>query len=413
MTIHNESRVPTILSFRLRSFDHGLTWFAMFVLLLQTSRPAAAQPPNMLSPPPPDPFSKLKFDKSMGIIMVVLVVVFFVLGFLSVYTRRCTQRRFPGRFDLTIPIGGSGRRSSRAERGLDPEIIETFPTFVYSTVKGLKIGRGILECAVCLNEFQDEETLRLIPKCNHVFHPDCIDIWLSSHSTCPVCRANLVPKPEDLSLEAIQLPDHSPETDRVRSQSELGQQSTETIEVVDNGNRDDESPKANFLNRSLTTNHNQNRNRPPRSRSTGFLFGNLFPRSHSTGHSLVQPGENCERYTLRLPEDVRNQLLNSTLNRTKSCVTFTRVSSDRRGYRTRSLGSWPGGNYLQNDRIGGEGRGNRWGFTLTPPFFGRTISTTSAKVSTGSNKPPSDCSGMAMDDVGERSSDRLWRGPAP
>jgi hypothetical protein len=24
-----------------------------------------------------------------------------------------------------------------------------------------------------------------------------------------------------------------------------------------------------------------------------------FPRSHSTGHSLIQPGENIERYTLR------------------------------------------------------------------------------------------------------------------
>ncbi|KAF9604768.1 hypothetical protein IFM89_010309 [Coptis chinensis] len=64
---------------------------------------------------------------------------------------------------------------------------------MYSVVKGLKIGKGALECAVCLNEFEDDETLRLLPKCDHVFHPECIDAWLASHTTCPVCRANLTP----------------------------------------------------------------------------------------------------------------------------------------------------------------------------------------------------------------------------
>ncbi|KAF9608395.1 hypothetical protein IFM89_009761 [Coptis chinensis] len=57
--------------------------------------------------------------------------------------------------------------------------------------KGLKIGKGALECAVCLNEFGNDETLRLLLKCDRVFHPECIDAWLASHTTCPVCRANL------------------------------------------------------------------------------------------------------------------------------------------------------------------------------------------------------------------------------
>ena len=58
--------------------------------------------------------------------------------------------------------------------------------------EGLKIGKGTLECTICLCEFEDDETLRLIPKCDHVFRPECIDMWLESYTTCPVCLANLV-----------------------------------------------------------------------------------------------------------------------------------------------------------------------------------------------------------------------------
>ncbi|XP_010456801.1 PREDICTED: putative RING-H2 finger protein ATL35 [Camelina sativa] len=78
---------------------------------------------------------------------------------------------------------------------VDKEVIESFPTFLYSEVKGLKIGNGGVECAICLYEFEDEDTLRWIPPCSHTFHGNCIDVWLSSRSTCPVCRANLSLKP--------------------------------------------------------------------------------------------------------------------------------------------------------------------------------------------------------------------------
>lgn len=50
------------------------------------------------------------------------------------------------------------------------------------------------ECAVCLDEIGDDEEARLIPGCNHGFHLQCADTWLSKHPICPVCRAKLQPE---------------------------------------------------------------------------------------------------------------------------------------------------------------------------------------------------------------------------
>ncbi|KAH7387658.1 hypothetical protein KP509_16G035000 [Ceratopteris richardii] len=69
--------------------------------------------------------------------------------------------------------------------GVDRSVIDSLPTFSFSSLHGLKDG---LECAVCLSRFEVSDTLRLLPKCKHAFHCECVDTWLSNHSTCPLCR---------------------------------------------------------------------------------------------------------------------------------------------------------------------------------------------------------------------------------
>lgn len=51
-------------------------------------------------------------------------------------------------------------------------------------------------CTVCLSEYHEEDTLRILPLCGHSFHATCIDIWLQQHSTCPVCRISLRELPD-------------------------------------------------------------------------------------------------------------------------------------------------------------------------------------------------------------------------
>ncbi|KAF3631739.1 RING-H2 finger protein ATL54 [Capsicum chacoense] len=70
--------------------------------------------------------------------------------------------------------------------GLQPSVIDKITILKY------KRGDGIVEgtnCSVCLNEFQDDESLRLLPNCKHAFHIRCIDTWLRSHTNCPLCRS--------------------------------------------------------------------------------------------------------------------------------------------------------------------------------------------------------------------------------
>lgn len=76
--------------------------------------------------------------------------------------------------------------------GLDKAIVDSLPTFIYKLSEVLS-KEGAPECAVCLSEFQENDKGRLLPKCNHSFHTDCIDMWFLSHTTCPLCRTSAEP----------------------------------------------------------------------------------------------------------------------------------------------------------------------------------------------------------------------------
>lgn len=348
INIYNQMiRMQTVWSFSI----HGQTWVTLFLIIITLIQ--ISQPVIVTGQPLTPEVNPAENNKSVATIMGVVILMFLFSGFLSLYSAKCTERRHGVIFDLTLPTDGSGRPSqnNQPSNGLNQEVIDTFPTFLYSNVKGLKIGKSTLACAVCLNEFQDDETLRLIPKCSHVYHHTCIDIWLVSHNTCPVCRANLVPRPDDNTVPVtIQIDEehHPHELNIISSTNE------EDIELVEEEPKGDNismeySPKIELLRRSRTY------GAPTRSKSTGFLSALLFSRSNSTG-MLVQPGEDCERFTLRLPDDVRNQMMKktTTLKRASSCVSFTRMSSGTCGYRTRSVGSGSGRGLVEYERFGSE-----------------------------------------------------------
>ncbi|KAF5761304.1 putative transcription factor C2H2 family [Helianthus annuus] len=46
-------------------------------------------------------------------------------------------------------------------------------------------------CAVCLYDVVEGQRYRRLPKCHHCFHVSCVDTWLQSRSTCPLCRSQI------------------------------------------------------------------------------------------------------------------------------------------------------------------------------------------------------------------------------
>ncbi|KAM7275218.1 hypothetical protein ACFE04_017084 [Oxalis oulophora] len=67
-------------------------------------------------------------------------------------------------------------------------IIEACPILKFYQTKDIEVGRGDIECVICLEEFQDDDALRLLPKCDHMFHRDCIDKWFARKVICSLCR---------------------------------------------------------------------------------------------------------------------------------------------------------------------------------------------------------------------------------
>lgn len=46
-------------------------------------------------------------------------------------------------------------------------------------------------CSICLVEMVTNDDHRAIP-CAHIFHLECLDVWLQQKKTCPVCRGEVI-----------------------------------------------------------------------------------------------------------------------------------------------------------------------------------------------------------------------------
>ncbi|WOG88780.1 hypothetical protein DCAR_0208015 [Daucus carota subsp. sativus] len=141
--------------------------------------------------------SSSKISPTVLVVIVVLAVLFFICGVLHLLVRFLMRKRTSSPNSQSSRYEMSGSESVQRQlqqlfnlhdSGLDQAFIDALPVFLYKEIKGLKEP---FDCAVCLCEFSELDKLRLLPLCSHAFHIDCIDTWLLSNSTCPLCRGTL------------------------------------------------------------------------------------------------------------------------------------------------------------------------------------------------------------------------------
>ncbi|XP_030485742.2 RING-H2 finger protein ATL5-like [Cannabis sativa] len=161
--------------------------------------------------------------------VVILFIIICLVVFFHSYSRWFTnpsRRRRSRRQILARNNSITQRNAVVSSQGLDLSILKTIPTFVYSSsIHRVGVGAALLECAVCLSEFEDNDLGRALPKCSHVFHVECIDLWFGSHSNCPLCRAPVL----------SESPAHGPETSAqiFITVGEMGLESDSESRVID------------------------------------------------------------------------------------------------------------------------------------------------------------------------------------
>ncbi|KAL0899797.1 hypothetical protein Bca101_083758 [Brassica carinata] len=154
----------------------------------------------MSSRPDETTTSSRTYAMSGKIMLSAIVILFFVvilMVFLHLYARwyllrarrRHFRRRSRNRRATMVFFAADPSTAVVASRGLDPAVLKALPVFAFSE----STREDLTECAVCLSEFEEGESGRVLPNCKHTFHVDCIDMWFHSHSTCPLCRSLVEP----------------------------------------------------------------------------------------------------------------------------------------------------------------------------------------------------------------------------
>ncbi|KAM7269179.1 hypothetical protein ACFE04_024676 [Oxalis oulophora] len=149
---------------------------------------------SLLYSPPPPPSSNIscriphecghtsnQLEANAAMVLIVLLCALICALALNAAIR-CFVRSSPSDQTNMLPGSGSGRKATR-ETGVPLPVVAE--TVVY--IAGMK---GVEECAICLTEFIEGETLEVLGRCKHGFHEQCIQSWLCSHYSCPTCRTS-------------------------------------------------------------------------------------------------------------------------------------------------------------------------------------------------------------------------------
>ena len=132
-----------------------------------------------------DPFGLFILTNPLILVLVLEGLMFYMVGWAR--NKYCRRKRIPG---IDYAPNLSLREYQRWLK--EKNILHDIP------------------CPICREELRQGQNVIFMP-CGreHVFHTHCIQIWLSSHSICPTCRAEFIylEDPQDISAPS-NMPTH-------------------------------------------------------------------------------------------------------------------------------------------------------------------------------------------------------------
>ncbi|XP_018676081.2 E3 ubiquitin-protein ligase ATL4-like [Musa acuminata AAA Group] len=179
--------------------------------------------PSPLPPPPPEPVrhfspaaeavrgastSAVSLSPSLFIISAIIAFVFVASASIHLLLRFFSSRRVSSSVaaapQLPPPVLHRRRSYSSSatvaaaapppDSGLSDKdkaaLIDSLPLFSLASSLAV-LPKSSPDCSVCLCPFRPQDELRLLPACRHAFHSQCVDPWLRSIPSCPLCRASI------------------------------------------------------------------------------------------------------------------------------------------------------------------------------------------------------------------------------
>ncbi|GMI88640.1 hypothetical protein HRI_002533300 [Hibiscus trionum] len=124
-------------------------------------------------------------EKFLSLILKAVIMMFLICFFFLILPLTS--------FLLLVPLVLRHRRHRRHYRtssGFSAKQLKKLPQVRFSQETSAAHPESD-SCAICLDEFRQEQWCRELVGCGHLFHRKCLDSWLIKVTSCPICRTKV------------------------------------------------------------------------------------------------------------------------------------------------------------------------------------------------------------------------------